>query len=108
MKLTEVSSVDNRGIMFPTVKSGEADADSNPIGNDVTSYLAIRQAINVALDRQAIVDGVLEGYGTKAYGVPFREQTQSYANQQHNGTLQAILRFSASSSTFSMESVRRR
>ena len=69
MKLTEVSSVDNRGIMFPTVKSGEADADSNPIGNDVTSYLAIRQAINVALDRQAIVDGVLEGYGTKAYSI---------------------------------------
>ena len=69
MKLTEVSSVDNRGIMFPTVKSGEADADSNPIGNDVTSDLAIRQAINVALDRQAIVDGVLEGYGTKAYSI---------------------------------------
>ena len=69
MKLTEVSSVDNRGIMFPTVKSGEADADSNPIGNDVTSYLASRQAINVALDRQAIVDGVLEGYGTKAYSI---------------------------------------
>ena len=69
MKLTEVSSVDNRGIMFPTVKSGEADADSNPIGNDVTSDLAIRQAINVALDRQAIVAGVLEGYGTKAYSI---------------------------------------
>ena len=69
MKLTEVSSVDNRGIMFPTVKSGEADEDSNPIGNDVTSDLAIRQAINVALDRQAIVDGVLEGYGTKAYSI---------------------------------------
>ncbi len=69
MKLTEVSSVDNRGIMFPTVKSGEADADSNPIGNDVTSDLAIRQAINVALDRQTIVDGVLEGYGTKAYSI---------------------------------------
>ena len=69
MKLTEVSSVDNRGIMFPTVKSGEADADLNPIGNDVTSDLAIRQAINVALDRQAIVNGVLEGYGTKAYSI---------------------------------------
>lgn len=69
MKLTEVSSVDNRGIMFPTVKSGEVDADSNPIGNEVTSDLAIRQAINVALDRQAIVDGVLEGYGTKAYSI---------------------------------------
>ena len=69
MKLTEVSSVDNRGIMFPTVKSGEVDADSNPIGNDVTSDLAIRQAINFALDRQAIVDGVLEGYGTKAYSI---------------------------------------
>ncbi len=69
MKLTEVSSVDNRGIMFPTVKSGEVDADSNPIGNEVTSDLAIRQAINVVLDRQAIVDGVLEGYGTKAYSI---------------------------------------
>ncbi len=69
MKLVEVSSVDNRGIMFPTVKSGGVDENSNPIGNDVTSDLAIRKAINVAIDRQAMVDGVLNGYGTKAYTI---------------------------------------
>ena len=69
MKIVEVSSVDNRGIMFPTVKSGQFDKNSYPIGNDVTADIAIRKAINIAIDRQKIVDGVLEGYGTAAYSI---------------------------------------
>ena len=69
MKLVSLESVDNRGIMFPTVKAGGTTESGNPIGNDVTSDKAIRQAINVALDRDALVKGVLEGYGTPAYTV---------------------------------------
>ncbi|HZG56321.1 ABC transporter substrate-binding protein [Paenibacillus sp.] len=67
MRLESLRSVDNRGILFPYVKSGAATADGYPIGNDVTSDLAIRKAINVAVDRQALIDGVLEGRGTPAY-----------------------------------------
>ncbi|MEG0439172.1 MAG: ABC transporter substrate-binding protein [Solibacillus sp.] len=67
MKLESVQTVDNRGIVFPFVKSGGATADGLPIGNDVTADPAIRHAINIGVDRQALVDGVLEGHGTPAY-----------------------------------------
>lgn len=69
MRLVSVESVDNRGIMFPYVKSGNKTKDGYPIGNDVTSDLAIRKAINMAVDRKALVDGVLNGYGSPAYSV---------------------------------------
>ena len=69
MKIVEVDSVDNRGIMFPVVKSNEVDSDSSPVGNDVTADKAIREALNIAVDRQEIVDGVLEGYGTAAHSI---------------------------------------
>ena len=67
MRLEKVKSVDNRGIVFPYVKSGAVTKDGLPIGNDVTADPAIRHAINIAVDRQALIDGVLEGYGSKAY-----------------------------------------
>ncbi|MBD0267325.1 MAG: ABC transporter substrate-binding protein [Cyanobacteria bacterium Co-bin8] len=69
MKLYDVASVDNRGLMFPyPPPTGQTTPDGRPIGNPVTSDLAIRQAVNYAVDRQALVEGVLEGYGSPAYG----------------------------------------
>lgn len=67
MKLESIKTVDNRGIVFPFVPSGNTTKDGLPIGNDVTADPAIRKAINIAVDRQALVDGVLEGQGTPAY-----------------------------------------
>lgn len=69
MRLESVQSVDNRGIMFPYVKSGEKTKDGYAIGNNVTSDIAIRKAINIAVDRKALVNGVLNGYGSPAYTV---------------------------------------
>ncbi|NOV04791.1 ABC transporter substrate-binding protein [Paenibacillus planticolens] len=69
MRLEAVKTVDNRGIMFPYVKSGEKTKDGNPIGNDVTADIAIRKAINVAIDRKTLVKGVLEDYGSPAYTI---------------------------------------
>lgn len=69
MKLVTIESVDNRGIMFPTVPAGQKTEEGIPVGNDVTSDVAIRKAINIGIDRQALVDGVLEGFGTPAYSV---------------------------------------
>ncbi|MBD2114935.1 MULTISPECIES: ABC transporter substrate-binding protein [Cyanophyceae] len=69
MKLYDVASVDNRGLMFPFPDGGsKTTPDGKPVGNAVTSDRAIRQAVNYAVDRQALVDGVLEGYGSPAYG----------------------------------------
>jgi peptide/nickel transport system substrate-binding protein len=67
MRLLALDSVDNRGIMFPFVAAGDRTKDGHPAGNDVTADLAIRRAINVAVDRQALVDGVLDGFGSPAY-----------------------------------------
>ncbi|MGG0665013.1 ABC transporter substrate-binding protein [Viridibacillus arvi] len=67
MRLETIQTVDNRGIVFPFVKSGEENEAGLPIGNDVTADPAIRHAINIGVDRQALVDGVLEGHGTPAY-----------------------------------------
>lgn len=69
MKLLKVGSVDNRGICFPCTPSGSFTAKGEPVGNDVTSDPAIRKAINYAVDRQALVDGVLLGFGSPAYSV---------------------------------------
>lgn len=69
MRLEAIESVDNRGIMFPFVPAGEKTASGAAIGNDVTSDPAIRKAINIAVDRKALVKGVLEGFGTPAYTV---------------------------------------
>lgn len=69
MDLVAVQSVDNRGIVFPYLPDdGRTTDDGMPIGNDVTSDRAVRRAINVAVDRAALVDGVLEGYGSPATG----------------------------------------
>ena len=46
------------------VKAGEKAKDGYDMGNNVTSDEAIRKALNTAVDRQKIVDGVLNGYGT--------------------------------------------
>jgi peptide/nickel transport system substrate-binding protein len=67
MRLEAVASVDNRGIAFPYQPSGTVTEEGYPIGNDVTADLAIRKAINMAIDRGDLVEGILEGYGTPAY-----------------------------------------
>lgn len=69
MKLVSVTSVDNRGIAFPSIQSGGKTSEGYSIGNDVTADLAIRKAINIALDRKALVDGVVLGHGSPAYTV---------------------------------------
>ncbi|MEF3304146.1 ABC transporter substrate-binding protein [Paenibacillus sp. GYB003] len=69
MRLEAVRTVDNRGIAFPFVRSGGKTPEGYPVGNDATADPAVRKAINMAIDRKALVQGVLEGYGTPAYSV---------------------------------------
>ncbi|MBS3974048.1 MAG: ABC transporter substrate-binding protein [Actinobacteria bacterium] len=70
MRLVAVPSVDNRGIMFPALPdNGKTTSEGAPIGNNVTYDLAIRRAINLAVDREVLVEGVLEGFGSPAFSV---------------------------------------
>ncbi|MDM3685580.1 ABC transporter substrate-binding protein [Proteus mirabilis] len=80
VKLWERASVENRGIVFPMVKSGEKNAQGYDIGNDITADIAIRKAINYALNRQLLAEQVLDGYAIPAYtgvkGLPW-DQTEA-------------------------------
>lgn len=70
--LLQCATVDSRGISLPTIGSGSTRADglnTYPAGNDVTSDLALRRAINCAVDREAMIEHVLNGYGKPAYSV---------------------------------------
>ncbi|MGG1638555.1 ABC transporter substrate-binding protein [Paenibacillus sp. NRS-1760] len=67
MRIEAVKTVDNRGIAFPYVKAGGKTEEGYPIGNDVTADKAIRLAINTVIDRQQLVDGILDGHGSPAY-----------------------------------------
>lgn len=68
MRLVAAESVDNRGLSFPfPPASDEVDHNGQPIGNDVTSDLAIRRAVNFAIDRDLLIEGVLNGFGRPAF-----------------------------------------
>lgn len=69
MRMVAAQTVDNRGLMFPMVRAtGRTTAEGYPVGNDVTSDLAIRRAVNMALDRDALVALALNGHGRPANG----------------------------------------
>lgn len=70
MDLLDTKTVDTRGICMPTIPFGkETKKNGDPVGNDVTSDVTIRRAISIALDRQTLVNGVLNGYGEVAYSL---------------------------------------
>ncbi|OKL51229.1 hypothetical protein BSZ39_12820 [Bowdeniella nasicola] len=71
-------SVDVRGIAMPSQpagNTGKLKGEEVEVGNDVTSDLAIRQALSVGLNRQKLVDIALGGFGKPAFssaeGLPF-------------------------------------
>ena len=65
--LMSVKSVDNRGVNLPAVfASPSAVLTGNVFTGD---NIMVRQAINIGVDRQAMIDHVLNGYGTPAYSV---------------------------------------
>ncbi|ROP42716.1 ABC transporter substrate-binding protein [Saccharothrix texasensis] len=95
MRLTRVESVDNRGIAFPfQPDEGRRTDEGRPIGNDVTSDLAVRRAVNVALDRRALVDGVLNGFGRPATGpvdgLPWHEPATAVPDDDPEGAKRVL------------------
>lgn len=81
-KLIEVETTDIRGLSLPFKAPGQKTdgPDSKPVGNPVTNDVAVRKALNIGLDRQALIDVALKGRGKPAYsivdGMPwFNEET---------------------------------
>ena len=72
-ELAAYKTVDSRGVSLPSVPAGgtklvEGDMAFNT-GNDVTADVAVRRAISCGLDRDAVIEHVLDGYGKVAYSV---------------------------------------
>lgn len=65
--LFRVETVDNRGFNLPAVEPVEKDGIT--YGNVLTCDVRVRRAINLAIDRQEMIDNVLNGYGTVAYSI---------------------------------------
>lgn len=62
-KLKEFTTFDYRSISMPYNKPGTTTDEGDPIGNAVTSDMAIRKALSIGIDREAIVENALSGYG---------------------------------------------
>ena len=64
-KILDIPSIETYGVEFPMIPNeGNKTKSGYEIGNNVTSDKAIRKALNTAINRQGMVDGVLNGYGT--------------------------------------------
>mgnify|MGYP000434035977 CR=1 FL=1 len=66
--LAAYDSVDNRGFNLPAVPAG-TDSRGRAVGNDFTADVRVRRAINIGIDRQEMIDHVLNGHGSPAYSV---------------------------------------
>ncbi|MCC7553062.1 MAG: ABC transporter substrate-binding protein [Methanobacteriaceae archaeon] len=63
-----LDSVDARGISLPFLNdTGNTTEDGIPIGNNVTADENIRKALNYGIDRQTLIDGALNGHGSKSF-----------------------------------------
>jgi peptide/nickel transport system substrate-binding protein len=66
--LLEEESLDNMGIVGSLLPNeGELNEYGYPIGNDVTSDIAVRKALAYGIDRQRICDEALSGFASPAY-----------------------------------------
>ncbi len=68
MNLKKFVTIDNRGMTLPTIKNtNKTNAFSYPIGNNVTSDVAVRRALSYGINREQLVSDVLNGYARVAY-----------------------------------------
>jgi peptide/nickel transport system substrate-binding protein len=71
-ELLACKSVDSRGVSLPVLPANSdwtIGGERQKVGNDVTCDLAVRRAMNYATDRDEMVENVLNGHGSVAYGV---------------------------------------
>ncbi len=66
-ELLSFETVDNRGFNLPATAASENAGMM--IGNDFTSDVLVRRAINIAINRDEMIENVLNGYGSPAYSV---------------------------------------
>ena len=79
-KKVNLSAGRAQGISLPyQPDTGETTEDGNAIGNNVTSDISIRKALNVGINRSEIVENVYQGYGAPEYS---GSDTRDYNNPE--------------------------
>ena len=82
MHLETFPTIDTRGFNLPT--QPESEVDGKVVGNNVTCDHAIRKALAIGVDRQAIIDNALNGVGTATTAlitqVPWANPACSFAD----------------------------
>ena len=68
-ELLAFDTVDNRGFNLSAIPAGSVSEQGVPLGNDFTSDVLVRRAINIGIDRDEMIEHVLNGYGSPAYSV---------------------------------------
>lgn len=68
-RLFRCETVDNRGFNLPAIPSGLTTESGVAYGNDFTADVVVRRAINMGINREEMIQNVLNGYGTAAYSV---------------------------------------
>ena len=68
-RLLNFETVDNRGFNLPAIPSGGSSPSGAAVGNNFTSDVSVRRAINLGIDRERMISEVLNGYGSPAYSV---------------------------------------
>ncbi|WP_243685023.1 ABC transporter substrate-binding protein [Methanosarcina barkeri] len=67
-KLVALPAARAQGLSFPIQNNtGKKSLQGDPIGNNVTADIAIRKALNIGIDRKALLEGVIYGKGAVEY-----------------------------------------
>ncbi|WP_409199978.1 ABC transporter substrate-binding protein [Methanobrevibacter sp. DSM 116169] len=94
-ELINLSSGRAQGISFPIQNdTGLTSDDGDKIGNNVTADIAIRKALNTAMNRSKIVDEIYYGYGSPEYtGIDSRDygNPDAKVNDSNVGEAKKIL-----------------
>lgn len=89
-----VNAKDSLAIYMPSIMFGAMEKDGVKLGNDVTGDIAIRKACAVALDRNAMVQSVVGGYGEPLYtlfaGTEYGTTEVSYSDNDKEKAIQIL------------------
>lgn len=89
-----VNAKDSLAIYMPSIMFGAMEKDGVKLGNDVTGDVAIRKACAVALDRNAMVQSVVGGYGEPLYtlfaGTEYGTTEVSYSDNDKEKAIQIL------------------
>ena len=94
MKIINIESIDNRGITLPVLEENKKLTENGyKIGNNVTSDVNIRRALSYGIDRNMLIQNVLNGFGRPAYsecdGMPWASE-YSYIEYDFNKAINIL------------------